>query len=89
MSKKHFVVAAGIVRAILDGHWTDDTPTWANPRALSIAFVAGDDSGYTRAVQTAEAFIKLFHEFNPLFDETRFLVACGLVDTPAKTRKRT
>jgi hypothetical protein len=35
----------------------------------------------------ASKFIELFRASNDRFDEQRFLVACGLVDAPAKRIK--
>ena len=90
MTKKHFEHAAAMVRAILENHWTHEAPSWA---ITSEAGEADSEYGvydvgvydtdternasYTRAVQTAEAFVKLFAEFNPRFDTARFLRACG------------
>jgi len=76
-SKKEFkaavqaFAAARLVKTIRDAGFTDDVPTWAvdDPSNLE----------YTRAVQTAEAFIILFSQFNPRFNERQFLTACGLV----------
>jgi hypothetical protein len=77
MTKQHFIRAAEIVKSIRDGHWTDEPPAWADNLVLM-------SHSYTRAVQTAEAFLFLFKEYNPRFDEQRFLVACGLVEKPVK-----
>lgn len=100
MQKRHFGQAAKMVKAILDGEWTSDLPAWAlfplkDPldRGFNIVNIEIDSdygnvpSNFVRAVWTAEAFVILFRQWNPLFDETRFLIACGLVDAPAK-RKR-
>jgi hypothetical protein len=73
MTKKHFDTAAAMVRAIADGHWTTDPPSWANVLRCS------ETDDYSRAVQTAEAFILLFREFNAQFDDRRFLIACKLL----------
>jgi hypothetical protein len=85
MTKRHFEVAAKQVKAILDGHWTSEFPSWADRHGNIVGPIEIDteDSGnldvsYTRAVWTAEAYILLFTEFNPRFDQTRFLKACGL-----------
>lgn len=83
MTKQHFIRAAEIVREILEGLWTNDAPVWAS----GIRHV--DIQKYTRAVLTAEAFITLFRAYNDRFDEQRFLVACGLVDAPAKPKRTT
>lgn len=45
------------------------------------------DANDVRAVWTAEAFILLFQQFNPRFDEQRFLQACGLVPKPERKRR--
>ena len=82
MTKQHFIRAAEIVNNIRQGHWTDDSPAWANPKLTGSPIPM-----YWRAVQTAEAFIALFSEWNPRFNTQRFLVACGLVDAPVKARK--
>ena len=93
MQKRHFQHAADMVKAILDGHWTNELPNWAPEQVGEPIEVDTRDSGnvkpsYVRAVWTAEAFIKLFSEWNPLFDQTRFLIACGLVAAPVKAKKR-
>ena len=82
MTKQHFQAMADIVKAIRDGKWTDDSPSWANPRLTGSPIPC-----YWRAVQTAEAFILIAERFNPLFNRDRFLVACGLVAAPVKVRK--
>jgi hypothetical protein len=76
------------VRAILDGHWTNEPPAWANSFYSAPYLTDSSEESYTRAVQTAEAFIVLFTEWNSRFDRDRFLIACGLVDAPVKTRVR-
>lgn len=88
MTKHHMNYAASIVRAILAGEWTGESPTWASiqwgPEFEIDAYELGNlDRDYVRAVQTAEAFILLFSAFNPRFDQQRFLVACGLASTPS------
>lgn len=83
MTKRVFTFAAGMVAGIVAGSWTDEPPAWADRTKYN-----GDWDSYVRAVQTAEAFIMLFRAFNPLFDEKRFLVACGLVDAPAKGKRK-
>ena len=85
MTKKHFERAAEIVKAILEGHWTTELPNWAPSYCLQGN--AHDIYDPTRAVQTAEAFLLLFKEYNPRFDQQRFLVACGLVNTPVKVKR--
>jgi len=80
----HFVRAAEIVRAIRDGHWTNELPLWGRNRSG----VSPAITGHERAVYTAEAFIVLATGFNPRFDTQRFLIACGLVDAPVKPSKR-
>jgi len=74
MTKKDFICAAELVKAIQDGKWTDEIPSWGLGYRL-------------RPVQTAEVFIKLFAEDNPRFDQSRFLYACGLGPQPVMTRK--
>lgn len=39
------------------------------------------------ATGVANAFVRLFREFNPRFDTDRFLVACGLQDAPIQAGK--
>ena len=88
MTKLHFNRAAEIVRAILDGEWTNQLPDWAimNDQFLLDNVAVPAEADHLRAVQTAEAFILMFQQFNSRFDETRFLQACGLVEV-AKGRK--
>jgi hypothetical protein len=85
MTKKHFVRAAEMVKAIRDGGWTHEAPEWAPTPYGHDLEVSTEDMGnllvdYVRAVQTAEAFILLFREFNPRFNQQTFLRACGLVE---------
>ena len=89
MTKRHFIAAAEQVKAILDGNWTFDLPGWAE--ASQGHFEQQDgvrEDCYTRATQTAEAYIDLFSRFNLRFNVYTFLMACGLKDAPTKTRKR-
>ena len=102
MTKRHFIAAAEQVRAILNGDWTSELPTWALEETCGQAMlgiyldaveVSSAERGnldihFVRAVWTAEAYILLFREWNPRFNVHTFLVACGLRDAPAKTRKR-
>ena len=83
MNKKHFIRAAEIVNAIRQDLWTSEPPHWADRHAENYSALGA----YGRAVQTAEAFIVLATEFNPRFDTNRFLIACGLVDAPAKPKR--
>ncbi len=78
MTKQHFITAAKIVNNIRLGFWTDDAPSWADKSRY------GDrlPDTYTRAVQTAEAYIHLFRQYDPRFDSKRFLIACGLQEKP-------
>lgn len=74
VTKQHFQLAAEQVRAILNGEWTDDLPSWAT----------GDLPGVTtsnaiRAIQTAEAYVLFFQHANPRFNADRFLMECGLI----------
>ena len=50
-------------------------------RAAEIVYANGHSM---TARAQAEGFIMLFKEYNPRFDEQRFLHACGLVEQPAK-----
>lgn len=79
--------AAAIVRAILNGAWTNEPPAWAD--ADHYYDVTQYDScaehEYTRAVQTAEAFILLFSQADPTFSETAFLRACHLTRGSRRT----
>ena len=93
MQKRHFQHAADMVKAILNSQWTSELPSWAPDGAGESFETCNDEHGnvmpcYVRAVWTAEALIKLFREWNPLFDEHRFLVACGLAAAPVKKGKR-
>lgn len=87
MTKQHFIRAAEQVKAILDGGWTNEPPNWfrgnAYPCDAGYPYYDGSpndeaSNALTRAVWTAEAYILLFQQFNPLFNEARFLKACGL-----------
>lgn len=82
MTAKHFRRAAEMVRAILDGEWTNDPPDWAERDVdcwpVYINDPAEADYNYLRAVQTAEAFILLFECSNPRFNRGKFLQQCGL-----------
>ena len=72
LTKKHFERMAEIVRAIKDGQWTNEYPSW-----VSDASRWQMTPELLRSIQTAEAFIILARQFNPLFDTERFLKACG------------
>jgi hypothetical protein len=90
MQKRHFEHMATIVKAILDNAWSDDWPSWAVQDSngnRQQGFVAPGIDSYTRAVLTAEAFIVFACEWDPRFDEQRFLQACGLVEKPSKIRR--
>ncbi len=85
MTKRHFVRAAKLVNSIRTGEWTHDAPDWVEDTPddddeplYDAAWGDIESIDYTRAVQTAEAFILLFREFNPRFDRDEFLRACGL-----------
>jgi len=86
ISKQHFIRAAEIVKSILEGHWDNSSPDWAERWDYNDG--ANTITPRGRAVQTAEAFLLLFKEYNPRFDEQRFLQACGLVEVPPKKQKR-
>jgi hypothetical protein len=88
ITKRVFIAAANQVLQIVQGHWTDEPPAWADASRVPVPYMAGsEDRDYTRAVQTAEAYIILFRAFNSRFDEKRFLIACGLADAPAKPKR--
>lgn len=86
ITRPELVHAASMVKAIAAGKWTSDPPEWAERWDY-------DDGANTvtpigRAVQTAEAFIIYFIEVDPTFNQTAFLVSCGLLDAPAKLKGR-
>lgn len=92
MTKKHFITAANIVQNIAEGNWTMNSPSWANEGLGAFGDALYDDDTeqlyrYTRAVQTAEAFIHLFASDNPRFDQVGFLYACGLEPKPVAKRR--
>jgi hypothetical protein len=72
--------AASIVRAMLNGAWTNDFPEWASQARNTSAdeMLETVDARYTRAVQTAEAFMLLLRAADPTFNEQAFLRACKL-----------
>jgi hypothetical protein len=73
--------AARMVRSIAAGQWTNAFPYWADANrnnAFESCHSSDDDVNYTRAVQTAEAFILLFLKFDPTFNDAAFLRACNL-----------
>lgn len=71
--------AALMVRNIAAGEWTNVPPSWADyHRIVVFSGEMEPDEAYTRAVQTAEAFILLFMRFDPTFNEQAFLRACKL-----------
>ena len=81
MTKKHFIAAANLVSSIRKGEWTNEPPAFANHNCYVPAWTEQDkDDIYTRAIQTAEAFIILFRSFNPRFDDKSFLKACGFTN---------
>lgn len=84
MTKCVFEAAAEMVQNILKEKWTDDPPAWTKECYAHLDATPGLD----RAVFIAEAFIILFSASNPRFDQTRFLVACGLVEKPIKAKRR-
>ena len=86
MQKRHFEHMAAMVKAILNGEWTDSVPHWASLQELGCTY---HTTVYERAVQTAEAFIILASKWNADFDVRRFLIACGLVEKPAKVKRST
>jgi phosphoenolpyruvate carboxylase len=84
VSRNEMEHAASMVQQIINGNWSPDAPSWADDDAM----VRSSIDSYSRAVYTAEAFIIFFQAFNPRFDTSRFLIACGLQDAPAKRRVR-
>jgi hypothetical protein len=86
VTKKHFEAMAAIVKAILDGKWTNERPDWATDGEFGDLLHATTNAN--RAVQTAEAFIVLCEQNNPRFDRQRFLVACGLAEPTSRKRCR-
>lgn len=91
-TRNEFEIAARQVKAILQGEWTIDAPSWADGDRYDVSACHFDHESelswrYTRAVWTAEAYIQLFAPLNARFDRAIFLYACGL--GPKPTRKRT
>ena len=85
MTKMHFTRAAELVNNIRQGAWTHEPPAWVDgERYDGMPYSDIETADYTRAVQTAEAFIILFREYNPRFNEQKFLKACGLGDSNAR-----
>lgn len=80
ITKRQFIRAAKIVTAINEGQWTGELPDWGQ-------YALSQLSATKRGIQTAEAFILLFREDNPRFDQQRFLYACGLGPKPAAKRR--
>lgn len=90
MTKKVLNHAAALVKSIRDGKWTNERPAWGVPPGWTIPqrgrwFLVDD---WDRAAMTAEAFILLARTFDPRFNETRFLIACGLLERPATKGRR-
>ena len=93
MTKMHFQRAAEKVKSILDGHWINDLPPWASNDYGHFIETSTTTSGnippeYVRAVWTAEAFVSLFRDYNPRFNEQKFLQVCGLVEQPVKRSRK-
>ncbi len=93
MAKKEFLMAAAIVKDILDGQWNPDQ-RWAAQLGSSSDHVSLDtpedrrQDNRRRAFQTAEAFMVLFTSSdNPRFDQGKFLIACGLAEKPPRRRR--
>ena len=78
LSRNHFITAAEQVRDIKEGRWTHVAPDWADESRYDCKYALCDFTNYTRAVQTAEAYMLLFSAYNPRFDKDKFLSACGL-----------
>ena len=83
MTKMHFQRAAEMVKAILHGEWTNEQPDWS---FAVQKYGWAEVYSHQRAIQTAEAFIILFRQFNPRFNQQTFLVACGLAEPTKKGR---
>src|SRR6266853_652664 len=81
MTKMHFERAAEMVKRMLDGRWPTDIET-ITPEDGNIC------PHHVRALWTAEAFVSLFREYNPRFNEQKFLQACGLVEQPVKRSRK-
>lgn len=94
--RSDFKQAADLVRAILHGGWTFDTPAWAGPTMQPLDMdepnidpAEGgcmDEFTYTRAVWTAEAFIIYFEVTSLAFRPEKFLIECGLKEKPARRK---
>ncbi len=63
LTRMHFKAAANIIKGDMD---VDGASTWLDKDRVEAARFA------------ARAFSDLFRQFNPQFDEHRFMVACGL-----------
>lgn len=89
ITKRQFIRAAEMVKAIREGAWTHEAPSWVEHGDVYDGNPSFDHAtvDYTRAVQTAEALILLFSENNPRFDRARFLHACGLGPKPVSKRR--
>ena len=75
ITKQSFIRAASIVSNIRQGQWSFPETTICQDEYVDVATVV------------AEAFATLFRDDNPRFDQQRFLIACGLMDTPAKGKR--
>lgn len=103
MMNHSFERAARLVKSIVDGKWTHEPPSWVpeeriygtpeseeSPTCTGVYEGAPTDPesvDYTRAVQTAEAFIIFFTTFSPRFDRAHFLYTCALGPKPAPKRR--
>lgn len=76
MTKKHFEFMAALVNRVRVGDWGNYIPEWAD--ADEVSFGYSEQPDYDSAVRIAESFIALAEAFNPHFDRSRFLRACGL-----------
>jgi len=82
MTKKHFIHAANLVQSIA-------TPRLSGEEVeVSTESLGNLNARDVRAMWTAEAFVSLFREYNPRFNEQKFLQACGLVEQPAKRSRK-
>ena len=74
MQKRYIERMAFIIKDVLNGG--DFQLQGVTPGGFSTA--------HQRASWIAAAFINLAADYNPRFDRTRFLQACGLMEKPAK-----
>jgi hypothetical protein len=83
MSVTRQTFAANVVKAIDEGCWTTEFPSWADEGPsgaieTEMGIRGNVNPHHVRAVWTAEAFIHVFQWENPRFNRDTFLDACGL-----------